>query len=178
MTLARSEPGKLRAERRAIGSPHHLDLLLFNSLAKINIVNVAYRSSLAAVNDCSAAKFAGVAGLTAVGRISRPASSSVGSASNNAIRRAGRADIAEQGVPASWSTTGSASPAPAKTPPSSMRSRRNGTGGVRGQSRFKKRMLDLAFEANYLDASRFGAEIDDDSERYGKVIRDAGITPQ
>ena len=51
VALARSEPGKLSCGTSGIGSPHHLDLLLFNAQAHINIVNVAYHSSLAAVND-------------------------------------------------------------------------------------------------------------------------------
>ncbi len=41
VALAKSEPGKLSAGTPGVGSPHHLALLLFNSLAKINIVNVA-----------------------------------------------------------------------------------------------------------------------------------------
>ena len=100
VTLARSEPGKLSCGTSGIGSPHHLDLLLFNSLAHINIVNVAYHSSLAAVNDLLGGQIPlAWSGLTAVGgHIKAGKLKALGSASEQRDPNApGRADIRRAG---------------------------------------------------------------------------------
>ena len=86
--------------------------------------------------------------------------------------------FAEEGVPGVVVNNWFGVAGPAKTPPAVTARLGKELALVAADPDFKKRMLNLAFEANYLDASRFGAEIGADSERYGKVIGDAGITPQ
>ena len=181
VALAKSEPGKLSAGTPGVGSPHHLALLLFNSLAKINIVNVPYRSAAASVNDLLAGQIPMVwTGLTAVmPHLQAGTVKLLGSASEQRLSLVPNVPtFAEEGVPGVVVNNWFGVAGPAKTPPGVVAHLGKELALVAADPDFKKRMLDLAFEANYLDASRFGSEIGDNSERFGKLIRDAGITPQ
>src|SRR6476646_3754 len=51
IALAKKEPGKLSAGTPGIGTPHHLALVMLNSLAKVDIVNVPYRGASLVLND-------------------------------------------------------------------------------------------------------------------------------
>lgn len=181
VTLARSEPGKLSCGTSGIGSPHHLDLLLFNSLAHINIVNVAYHSSLAAVNDLLGGQIPlAWSGLTAVGgHIKAGKLKALGSASEQ--RDPNAPDVptfAEQGVPGVVVNNWFGIAAPAKTPPEVVAKLSKGLQAVAEDPDYAQRLKTGGFQATYLDPAQFSTVIRNDSEHFGKLIRDAGIVPQ
>jgi tripartite-type tricarboxylate transporter receptor subunit TctC len=181
VALARSEPGKLSAGTSGIGSPHHLDLLLFNSQAHINIVNVTYRSSLAAVNDLLGGQIPlAWSGLTAVGgHLQAGTLKALGSASEHRDPNAPNVPtFGEQGVPGVVVNNWFGIAAPGKTPSDVVAQLSKELAVVAQDPDFAKRLKAGAFQATYLDPQQFGAEIHDDSERFGKLIRDAGIVPQ
>lgn len=180
VALARSEPGKLSAGTSGIGTPHHLDLLLFNTLAHINIVNVAYHSSLAAVNDLLGGQIPlAWSGLTAVGgHIKAGKLKALGSASEQ--RDPNAPDVptfGEQGVPGVVVNNWFGIAAPAKTPPDVLATLSKELAVVAKDTDYAQRLKSGAFQATYLDPAQFGAVIRNDSERFGKLIRDAGIVP-
>jgi tripartite-type tricarboxylate transporter receptor subunit TctC len=181
VALARSEPGKLSAGTSGVGSPHHLDLLLFNSAAHINIVNVTYRSSLAAVNDLLGGQIPlAWSGLTAVGgHIQAGTLKALGSASEHRDPNAPNVPtFGEQGVAGVVVNNWFGIAAPAKTPSDVVARLSKELAVVAEDPDFAQRLKTGAFLATYLDPQQFGAEIRDDSERFGKLIRDAGIVPQ
>ena len=181
VALARSEPGKLSCGTSGIGSPHHLDLLLFNSLAHINIVNVSYRSSLAAVNDLLGGQIPlAWSGLTAVGgHIKAGKLKALGSASERRDPNAPNVPtFAEEGVPGVVVNNWFGIAAPAKTPGDVVAKLSKELAVVAEDPDYAQRLKTGAFQATYLDPQQFSAEIRDDSEHFGKVIRDAGIVPQ
>ena len=67
---------------------------------------------------------------------------------------------------------------PAKTPPDLIVRLSKELGLVAADPDFQKRLQSVAFDSAFLDADQFRAEIRDDYERFGKLIRDAGIVPQ
>jgi tripartite-type tricarboxylate transporter receptor subunit TctC len=181
VALARSEPGKLSAGTSGVGSPHHLDLLLFNSLAHINIVNVTYRSSLAAVNDLLGGQIPlAWSGLTAVrGDIQAGTLKALGSASDHREPQLPNVPtFAEQGVPGVVVNNWFGIAAPAKTPSDIVAALAKELAVVAQDPDFAVRLKTGGFEATYLDPQQFRAEIRDDYDRFGKLIRDAGIVPQ
>jgi tripartite-type tricarboxylate transporter receptor subunit TctC len=181
VALARSEPGKLSAGTSGIGSPHHLDLLLFNSLAHINIVNVTYRSSLAAVNDLLGGQIPlAWSGLTAVGgHIKAGKLKALGSASEQRDPNAPNVPtFGEQGVPGVVVNNWFGIAAPAKTPSDVVANLAKELSVVAEDPDFAQRLKAGAFQATYLDPAQFRTVIRNDSEHFGKLIRDAGIVPQ
>jgi tripartite-type tricarboxylate transporter receptor subunit TctC len=181
VALARAEPGKLSAGTSGIGSPHHLDLLLFNSLAHINIVNVTYHSSLAAVNDLLGGQIPlAWSGLTAVGGHLRAGTlKALGSASEHRDPNAPSVPtFAEQGVPGVVVNNWFGIAAPAKTPSDVVAKLSKELAVVAEDPDFGERLKTGAFLPTYLDPTQFRAEIRDDSERFGELIRHAGIVPQ
>jgi tripartite-type tricarboxylate transporter receptor subunit TctC len=181
VALARSEPGKLSAGTSGIGSPHYLDLLLFNSLAHIKIVNVTYHSSLAAVNDLLGGQIPlAWSGLTAVGgHIKAGKLKALGSASEQ--RDPNAPDVptfAEQGVPGVVVNNWFGIAAPAKAPPDVVAKLSKELQAVAEDPDYAQRLKTGAFQATYLDPAQFGTVIRNDSEHFGKLIRDAGILPQ
>lgn len=178
---AKSEPGKLSAGTPGIGSPHHLALLLFNARANINIVNVPYRSAAASVNDLLAGQIPMVwTGLTAVmPHLQAGTVKLLGSASEQRLSLVPNVPtFVEEGVPGVVVNNWFGVAGPAKTPPGVVARISRELASVAADPDFKTRMLNLAFEANYLDDEKFRTEIDTDSEQFGKLIRDAGIVPQ
>lgn len=181
VALARSEPGKLSAGTAGIGSPHHLDLLLFNAQARINIVNVAYRSSLAAVDDLLGGQIPlAWSGLTAVGaHIKAGKLKALGSASDQ--RDPNAPDVptfGEQGVPGVVVNNWFGIAAPERTPKQVIGRLAKGLSVVAEDPDFAMRLKAGAFQATYLDPAQFRTVIGRDSEHFGKLIGDAGIVPQ
>jgi tripartite-type tricarboxylate transporter receptor subunit TctC len=181
VALARSEPSRLSAGTSGVGSPHHLDLLLFNSLAHINIVNVTYRSSLAAVNDLLGGQIPlAWSGLTAVrGHIQAGTLKALGSASDHREPQLPNVPtFAEQGVPGVVVNNWFGIAAPANTPSTIVTGLTRDLAAVAQDPDFAARLKTGGFDATYLDPQQFGTEIHDDYDRFGKLIRDAGIVPQ
>jgi tripartite-type tricarboxylate transporter receptor subunit TctC len=181
VALARSEPGKLSCGTSGVGSPHHLDLLLFNSLAHINIVNVTYRSSLAAVNDLLGGQIPlAWSGLTAVkGHLQAGTLKALGSASDHREPQSPNVPtFAEEGVPGVVVNNWFGIAAPAKTPADIVARLSRELAVVAQDPDFAEHLQKSGFNATYLDPAQFRAEIHDEDERFGKLIRDAGIVPQ
>ena len=181
VALARSEPGKLSAGTSGIGSPHHLDLLLFNAQAHINIVNVTYHSSLAAVNDLLGGQIPlAWSGLIAVGgHIKAGTLKALGSASEQRDPNAPNVPtFGEQGVPGVVVNNWFGIAAPAKTPSDIVAKLSRELAVVAKDPDYAQRLKTGGFQATYLDPEQFRAVIRDDSARFGKLIRDAGIVPQ
>jgi tripartite-type tricarboxylate transporter receptor subunit TctC len=181
VALARSEPGELSAGTSGIGSPHYLDLLLFNSLAHIKIVNVSYRSSLAAVNDLLGGQIPlAWSGLTAVGgHIQAGKLKALGSASEQRDPNAPNVPtFGEQGVPGVVVNNWFGIAAPAKTPSDVVAKLTKELSVVAEDPDFAQRLKTGAFQVTYLDPAQFRTIINEDYEHFGKLIRDAGIVPQ
>ena len=183
IALAKEQPGKLSAGTPGVGTPHHLALLMMNALAKIDIVHVPYRG----------------AALCAQRSAGRPDSDDLGGAdrgdaacrrrqgqSRSASRRPQRLPslpqvptIAESGVPGFDLEIFFGVAAPAKTPPRSGRAARQGD--RRDLHAARRAGADPRSSGSIADLSRqrrqFRALIRDDHERFGKIIRDAGIAP-
>jgi tripartite-type tricarboxylate transporter receptor subunit TctC len=180
LALARKEPGKLSAGTPGIGTPHHLGLLMLNALAKVEIVNVPYRGAAAVVNDVLAGQIPmGWGAPTAVmphvnaGKLKLlgVASAKPPSSMPNAPT------IAAGGVPGFDLDIWFGVAAPAKTPPDVLAQYRKEIAEIITQPDVKARIEKVGLSPAYLEGGKFGALIRIDHERFGKIIRDAGIKP-
>lgn len=180
IALAKKEPGKLSAGTPGIGTPHHLGLLMLNALAKIEIVNVPYRGAALVVNDVLAGQIPmGWGAPTAVlPHVNSGKLKLLGLAS--AQRQPALPNvptIAESGVPGFDLDIWFGVAAPAKTPPDVVAHLSKEIAEMMAQPDVKDRIQKIGLSPAYLDGAKFKAEVASDHERFGKIIRDAGIVP-
>jgi len=180
LALARKEPGKLSAGTPGIGTPHHLGLLMLNALAKIEIVNVPYRGAAAVVNDVLAGQIPmGWGAPTAVmPHINAGKLKLLGVASAKPPASMPQApSIVEGGVPGFDLDIWFGVAAPAKTPPDIVALYSKEIAEIITHADVKARIERVGLSPAYLDGARFQEQIRSDHERFGKIIRDAGIKP-
>jgi tripartite-type tricarboxylate transporter receptor subunit TctC len=180
ITLARAEPGKLSAGTPGVGTPHHLGLLMLNALANVDIVNVPYRGAALVVNDVLAGQIpmgwgaptavlphvaTGKLKLLGVASAQRPAS------------LPNVPTIAESGVPGFDLEIWFGVSAPAKTPPDIVARLSKELSEIVALPDVQERIKKTGLSPAYLPGDKFRELIRADHERFGKIIRDAGIVP-
>lgn len=180
IALAKAEPGKLTAGTPGVGTPHHLALLMLNALAKIDILNVPYRGAAAALNDVLAGQLpmswaaptavlphvaAGKIKILGVASVKRPA------ALPNVPT------MAENGVQGFDLDIWFGVAAPVKTPPEITARLAKEIAEIVAQPDVQERIQRAGLAPAYADGTAFREQIRADHERFGKVIRDAGIAP-
>jgi tripartite-type tricarboxylate transporter receptor subunit TctC len=180
IALAKAEPGKLSAGTPGVGTPHHLGLLMLNALAKIDIVNVPYRGAAASLNDVLAGQIpmAWAAPTAVMPHVATGQVKILGVASARRPPSLPQVStIAENGVPGFDLEIWFGVAAPAKTPPDLVARLSKEIAEIVAQPDVKERIEKTGLSAAYLDGTKFGAEVRADHERFGKIIRDAGIVP-
>jgi tripartite-type tricarboxylate transporter receptor subunit TctC len=180
IALAKAQPGKLSAGTPGVGTPHHLGLLMLNALAKIDIVNVPYRGAAAVVNDVLAGQVpmgwgaptavmphvaAGKLKLLGVASAKRPPS------------LPNVPTIAEGGVPGFDLDIWFGVSAPAKTPPALVAHLTKEIGEIVVLPDVQERIRKVGLSPAFADGATFREQIRSDHERFGKIIREAGIKP-
>jgi tripartite-type tricarboxylate transporter receptor subunit TctC len=180
IALAKAQPGKISVGTPGVGTPHHLAMMMLNALAKVEIVNVPYRGAAASLNDLLAGQIPMIwAAPTAV--MPHVASGKVkvlGVASGRRVAALPDvATIAESGVPGFDVEIWFGVAAPAKTPPELVASLSREIAEIVAMPDVRERIQKSGLSPAYTDGEQFRTLIRNDHERFGKIIRDAGIQP-
>jgi len=180
IALAKAEPGKLSAGTPGVGTPHHLGLLMLNALAKIDIVNVPYRGAAAVVTDVLAGQVPmGWGAPTAV--MPHVASGKLKLLGVASAKRPPSLPnvptIAEGGVPGFDLDIWFGVSAPAKTPPALVALLTKEISEIVAQADVQERIRKVGLSPAFADGAAFREQIRSDHERFGKIIREAGIKP-
>ncbi len=180
IALAKAEPGKLSAGTPGVGTPHHLGLLMLNALAKIDIVNVPYRGAAAVVTDVLAGQVPmGWGAPTAV--MPHVASGKLKLLGVASAKRPPSLPnvptIAEGGVPGFDLDIWFGVSAPAKTPPALVALLTKEISEIVQQADVQERIRKVGLSPAFADGAAFREQIRSDHERFGKIIREAGIKP-
>ena len=180
ITLAKAQPGKLSVGTPGIGTPHHLAMLMLNALAKIDIVNVPYRGAALVLNDVLAGQIPlGWAAPTAV--IPHVASGKVKILGVASARRPALlpqvTPIAESGVPGFDLDIWFGVSAPARTPPDILARYSKEIAEIAALPDVKERIEKVGLSVAYTDGETFRKQVREDHERFGRIIREAGIKP-
>jgi tripartite-type tricarboxylate transporter receptor subunit TctC len=181
IALARKEPGKLSIGIPGPGSPHHLAQLMMNTLAKVEIVTVPYRGAAASLNDLLAGQIPMIwAAPTAVmPHVAAGKAKALGVASPQRLPSLPQVPtIAESGVPGFSIEVFFGIVGPAKTPPDLVARLSKELADISKLPDVQERMRRAGLVPTYRDSGPFRDLIRSDHERFGKVIRDAGLTPQ
>lgn len=180
IALARKEPGKLSAGTPGIGTPHHLAMMMLNALAKVDIVNVPYRGAAAALNDVLAGQIpmAWAAPTAVMPHVAAGKVKVLGVASPQRVPSLPQVPtLAESGVSGFALEIWFGVAAPARTPPDVVAHLSREIAEIAKLPEVKERIQKVGLTLAYADGGHFSKVIRDDHERFGKIIRDAGIQP-
>jgi tripartite-type tricarboxylate transporter receptor subunit TctC len=180
IAYAKANPGKLSVGTPGIGSPHHLAVAMLNAAAGIDITHVPYKGTAPALNDLLGGQIPLIWATPNVvmqyveaGKIKPLA---VGSLERIALLP-NVPTLNESGVPgfdvSVWFGIGG----PAKMPRDIVDRVSREIAAIDKLPEVKEKTAPLGYDLKFLDSPHLAAKIAADHARYGKVIRDAGITP-
>ncbi len=180
IAYAKANPGKINMASSGPGSSTQLFGLLFKAMTKIDLTTVNYRGPPPALIDLMSGRvqvmFASVA--SAIGYIKSGKLRALGVASAARIELLPDVPPIGEFVPgyeaAAWLGIG----APANTPPDIVATLNKQVNAALADATFKARLADLGMEPFASSPAEFGKFIAEYTERWGKVIREAGIKPE
>jgi tripartite-type tricarboxylate transporter receptor subunit TctC len=180
IAYAKANPGKLSVGTPGIGSPHHLAVAMLNAAAGIDITHVPYKGTAPALNDLLGGQIPLIWATPNVvmqyveaGKIKPLA---VGSLERIALLP-NVPTLNECGVAGFDVSVWFGIAAPTKTPRDIIPRVSGEIAAIDQLPEIKAKTSPLGYDLSYLDSQHLAAKIAADHARYGKVIRDAGITP-
>jgi len=180
IAYAKANPGKLSVGTPGIGSPHHLAAAMLNARAGIDIVNVSYKGAAPSLNDLLGGQipliWATPAAVMQYVEADKVKPLAVGSRERIALLP-NVPTLAESGLTGFDVTIWFGIAGPAKTPRDVIDRVGRQIAAIDALPEIKTKTAPLGYELHYLDSKQLAEQIADDHARYGKVIRDAGITP-
>jgi len=180
IAYARANPGKLTVGTPGVGTPHHLAALMLNVMAGIGITHVPYKGTAPALSDLLGGQIPliwstpnSLMQYIQTGKI-KPLV--VASPERIAILP-DVPTVSESGFAGFDVTVWYGMAAPAKTPPDVVARVGAALADVDQMQDVQQKLTPLGYNLGYVDSRHFAEKIANDYARYGKVIRDAGITP-
>jgi tripartite-type tricarboxylate transporter receptor subunit TctC len=181
VALAQAKPGQLNYSSSGIGTPPHLSAEMFKSMARVNLVHVAYKNSAASVIDH-------IAGQVQVsfqyGPVSLPHVKS-GKLRALAVTSTGRSryvpelpTMIEAGV-AGYEVTGwNGVHVPVRTPADIISKLNADLRQALQAPEVQERLIAAGLDIHGGSRADFENFVNKDRARWAKVIKDAGITPE
>jgi tripartite-type tricarboxylate transporter receptor subunit TctC len=181
IAYVKANPGKVNFASQGVGTTSHLTAELFNTLAGVKLVHVPYRGTGPALNDL----LAGHVDLIFMELSSAHKLHQAGKARILGVATEKRLDLMpeiptliEAGVPGFVSDTWNAISAPPRTPAGVIAKLNRTINDIIDEPDTKARFRDLNLTAGGGSPQDMAQLKKDETERWGKVIRDAGIQPE
>lgn len=181
IALAKASPNMLSFGSSGYGSTNQLTGELLKKLAGIDIVHVPYRGAAPAMNDL-------VSGQIAILFDNMPAirpQALAGAIRPLAVSGATRSPLfpelptmMEAGVPGFEASSWFGLVAPAKTPPGVIKTLTDAVTKVLRDPELAKQLADVGAEPGTLSGPEFGAFLHTESDKWGKLIKDAAVVMQ
>jgi tripartite-type tricarboxylate transporter receptor subunit TctC len=180
IAYAKENPGKLSAGTPGVGSPHHLAAAMLNRAAGIDITHVPYRGTAPALNDLLGGQIPliwatpnALVQFVEAGKVKPLATASL----ERIAILPQVPTIAESALPGFNVGVWFGIAAPAKTSRETVERLANEIGEITRQPDVRKRLSALGYDIDFAGSDALRDLIASDHERYGAVIRDAGIVP-
>jgi tripartite-type tricarboxylate transporter receptor subunit TctC len=181
IALAKAAPGTMNFGSSGYGSTNHLAGELFKKLAGIDIVHVPYRGAAPAMNDL-------VAGQIPILFDNMPAvqpQAVAGAIRALAVAGHSRSPLfpdlptmVEAGVPGFEASSWFGLVAPAKTPPEVLQALTEAVMKVLDDPDMVKKLAGVGAEPGSLSGNEFGAFLHAEADKWGKVVKQAGVVIQ
>ena len=182
VAFAKANPGKLNYGTPGIGTPHHLGMELFKSMAGIDVVHVPYRGGAPLMQDMLAGQ---VGIMFASWVITGPhlktgKFKAIASTSKRPVTQAPEIpSIASQGYPDFDVETWFGLVAPAATPATVLQRMSREIQALQASDEVRQRMLTMGFDQPPADTIlQFGERLQRDAAKWSRIVKDVGIKPE
>jgi tripartite-type tricarboxylate transporter receptor subunit TctC len=175
-----ANPGKLSVGTAGVGSPHHLAAAWLNTAAKIEITHVPYRGAAPALNDLLAGQIPLIWALSiaVMPFVEQGKVKALGVSTLERFPLLPQVPtVAESAVPGFDIVFFYGIVAPAKAQPDVIGHVREAIREITKMPDVRTRMSTLGMSVDFRDSDQFRDLIAREYEKYGKVVREAGIQP-
>jgi tripartite-type tricarboxylate transporter receptor subunit TctC len=179
IALAKRAPGELTCASTGTGSSQHLALELLNRTAGVEITHVPYRDAPAAQNDLRAGRIAMIlsTATSALPLHGQDRLRVIAHTDDTAVARLPGVPAVSATLPGYRSLEWHGLLAPAGLPPAITAGMNAALGQVLAEAELVERLASLGVRASPMAPEAFAGFLRDELERWGRLIRDAGITP-
>jgi tripartite-type tricarboxylate transporter receptor subunit TctC len=180
IAYCKANPGKLSVGTAGVGSPHHLAAVWLNTAAKIEITHVPYRGAAPALNDLLGGQIPLIWALSVAVMpfVEQGKVKALGVSTQQRFRLLPQVPtVAESGVPGFDVDFFYGIAAPAKVAPDIALRVADAIREITEMPDVRARMSELGMSVDFRDSNRFRDLIAKENEKYGVVIREAGIAP-
>jgi tripartite-type tricarboxylate transporter receptor subunit TctC len=180
IAYAKANPGKLSVGTPGIGTPHHLAAAWLNTAAKIQITHVPYRGAAPALNDLLGGQIPLVwaSPVAVLPFLEQGKVKALAVSTNHRDHMLSNVPaIAESGVPEFDTANWFGIAAPAMVRPEIVARVGQAAHEVIELQDVQRRMSTLGFNIDFRDSDAFRELIVNDHQKYGTIIREAGIHP-
>jgi tripartite-type tricarboxylate transporter receptor subunit TctC len=178
MTYSKANPGKLSVGTPGIGTPHHLAATWLNTAAKIMIAHLPYRGAAPALNDM----LGGQIPLIWASPVAVMPFVEQGKARALAVSTLQRdrmlpqvPTVSESGAPGFETQNWFGIVAPSRAPQEVVTRIGRAVHEVTALPAFEKRMQALGMSVDYRNSEQFRDFIVKDHQKYGTIVREAGL---
>jgi tripartite-type tricarboxylate transporter receptor subunit TctC len=180
IAYSKANPGKLAVGTPGIGSPHHMAVLLMNAAAGIDIPQISYRGSSPALSDLLGGQIPLIwsTPIAVMPFVEQGKVKALGVSTQKRVAVLPQVPtIAENALPGFHIEAWLGVAAPANTPAQAVTRLEEAVRAVARLPEVEQRMSPLGFSLDYHTAQEFRQLIASEHQRYGEVIRAAGIVP-
>ena len=181
IAYSKANPGKVSVATPGVTTPHHLATVWLNTAARIELMPVPYRGAAPALNDLLGGQIplmwatpVAVMPFVEQGRVKL-----LGVATKERIPTWPQmATVAESGVPGFAVDIWLGIAAPANVPPEVVTRLDQAIREACELPEVRKRMSTVGLNIDYRNSTQFHELIVSDHQKYGTIIREAGIQPE
>jgi tripartite-type tricarboxylate transporter receptor subunit TctC len=181
IALLKANPGKYNYGSSGVGGAGHLAMALFTSMAGVEAVHVPYKGGAPAVADLVAGRLSlMMANLTTAQphiRAGRLRGLGIGTSKRSTLFP-DLPTIAESGVPGYEANNWNGVVAPARTPKAIIERLHREVAAILKESAVAERMAKSALEPIGDTPNEFSRYLKSESDKWGKLVKSAGIRPE
>jgi tripartite-type tricarboxylate transporter receptor subunit TctC len=180
IAYCKANPGKLSVGTAGVGSPHHLAAAWLNTAAKIEIMHVPYRGAAPALNNLLGGQIPLIWALSVAVMpfVEQGKVKALGVSTQQRFPLLPQVPtVAESGVPGFDIDFFYGIAAPAKVQPEVVARVGEAAREITEQPDVRERMSALGMAVDFRDSNHFRELIAREYEKYGVIVREAGIQP-
>jgi tripartite-type tricarboxylate transporter receptor subunit TctC len=180
VAYAKANPGKLSVGSPSAGTPPYLSVELLKMMAGIDIVHVPYVGENQMVTDLLGAQLmAGVSGIsTSIGHIKAGKLRALGVTTAARVQELPDVPTIADTIPGFEASGWSGIVTPKNTPKEIVDKLSAAIGTIQADPKFKERLSDFGAPLFALSPAEFGKFIVEETAKWGKVVKFAGLKPQ
>ena len=180
IAYAKADPGKINFASGGVGTSPHLSGELFKAMTGVNIVHVPYRGTAPALTDLLAGQvqvlFDNLPG--SIGHIRTGKVRALGVTASKRVDAIPDVPTIGESVPGYEASVWYGIAAPKGTPPEIVENLNQAVNAVLADPRLQARLAELGGQPMPMTPAEFGKLVAAETEKWGKVIKLAGIKPE